>query len=186
MTTSNLQVTLMEALRRVELRFAVCRFGRKVAPPVFLKDLHTPFTYTIGELILESLTFNEVQAAYVAFCGVWLTALVVSGHVPFHSPQAGHPAHLEGRAGVGGGEDEHAPLRHDADRRHHQRDGASARPPARPPAGPPARPSCESACLPMRVYVPAQVLSEYEQDINGERVSLCCPTAALTGPRQRA
>ncbi len=51
----------MEALRRLELSFAVCRFGRKTSEPKFLKDLETPFSYEIGELILEALTFDEVR-----------------------------------------------------------------------------------------------------------------------------
>jgi hypothetical protein len=53
-------VMAMEALRRLELKFAVCRFGRRTTEPKFLKEMDSPFTYDMGELILEALTFDEV------------------------------------------------------------------------------------------------------------------------------
>jgi hypothetical protein len=54
-------VMIFEALRRLELKFAVCRFGRKAVPPRMLKMMDDPFTFDIGELILEALTFDEVR-----------------------------------------------------------------------------------------------------------------------------
>jgi hypothetical protein len=51
-------VVLMEVLCKMECRFSVVRFGNK-ASQIQLKKLEDPFTYQLGEYILESLSYDE-------------------------------------------------------------------------------------------------------------------------------
>jgi len=50
---------VMESMRRVELRFAVARFGKKQDGVRFLKSMDEPMSYERGQYVLEAFTFNE-------------------------------------------------------------------------------------------------------------------------------
>ena len=58
--TAEALVLAIESLRRLECRFSVWRFGNK-GPfgRVALKTFEEPFTYAIGQRILEGFTYNE-------------------------------------------------------------------------------------------------------------------------------
>jgi hypothetical protein len=60
-------VMLMESLRRLECSFAVARFGAKSGLKTgLLKKFDTPFTYLLGERIIESFSFDEGTTFFFA------------------------------------------------------------------------------------------------------------------------
>ncbi len=67
LTSGCVQTVTMEALRRLELRFAIARFGKHSDGVRLLKNMSDTMSFTRGQFVLEAFTFHEGTDAAAGF-----------------------------------------------------------------------------------------------------------------------